>query len=97
MDHLIESPIPQEIPTTIPSVLPWPPKPIVRDAHEPNMHVPQTKEREMTSPKYPASLIVAQALSRLLPCNQPGRKELISPQWSLLLRDGGGGDEESKI
>lgn len=58
------------IPTPIPSALPVPPKPTVRDAHEPNTHVPQTKGGEMTSPKGPSiaqPVKITRALSRLLP------------------------------
>lgn len=61
------------IPTPITSTLPEPPVPIVRDSHEPNTHVPHTKENKMASTKYPATpsvtqpLKIAHAISRLLP------------------------------
>ena len=83
------------VPTPIPSDLPEPSKPTFEDA-------PQTKEIIMISPREPESpslplptnpklTKILWALTRLLPCNRPVRKELISPQRPLRPRMGSGG------
>ena len=86
--------------TPIPSALPIPPESTTSDTNTPI----QLSEGSTTTPlrgpvspspiqtPRPVPAKIPRALSRLFPCNQPGRKELISPQRRLCSRNGERGE-----
>ena len=78
------------VPTPIPIAFSEPPKPTFHDAPQ-TKRIVTTSLRKLASPSVtptpkPMPTKVPRVLSRLLPCNRPGRKELISPQRLLCPR-----------